>query len=819
VADESSSLGQTPPQREPEGGPPPAFVLGSALGADLYDDFFEALERSLVPYELGQQTLFKDEDEKFICDEVERKLYEPKLPCGGDKERKVIAKLKKLAEDREWEHCWRAREEIGKWEAVLPQDPQNAGAYYVRREMSPRDQKEDYVWCKQQVKIFRDAKQWDRKWFMELLLDGSPEPVSDFEIQCLFLLRKSNGEVQRLVRLRNILGEVSQGPLHEGTYMLDKKAFASPERFREWCLGCGNFAWFGNQVALQKLHQDYTHGNAWRIINQVDSCGWVPVEKRRPVVKNAKTPDAVKIETGIWFCEDCAYADGKVLLPDDKDGIYWYDGQGYFLNRKGRESSFQQGKPKMKPHLTVTGALRTPDGFVGTKIDPAKKNQAPPSEVVLMRGFFREVCDIFYNTVGGYEGWLVLGSIFSYKAAPEIFKKERAFPGLWLHGQMSSGKTMLAGWLMNIEGLDLEQGGIGLMKASAVGLMQETENYSNLPLLCDEFRAGKIHEAVEAVLRDAYNRLPPVKWTPDGVQRVIQTNFLVCGESTSSDAAMRSRYPHVQVSKDKRLADHRDWFQAHKGKLFLLSRMLLERREEFVRLVMKNLEDWDTTAPLPGVNNRDKFVHGVCYAAWRSVATMLNSHTEKEIGAFAAAMVEHAKASAADVTSETNINIFWTDLMTAVKAGEIDASCFRLEKERKEHAPGNPDQVGHGGRSGWWSYKIFLDPDSTTAQLQMFLVKLRGQITLQRKDLRDQLSKSPGWIEGKFTKRFGPEGGKGPAIKCWGFELDSHAMGYQPVGMEEYDYWLEHPDEADPRLGPLYEIVNWLTKHTEKEER
>src|ERR1700744_4082105 len=117
-----------------------------------------------------------------------------------------------------------------------------------------------------------------------------------------------------------------------------------------------------------------------------------------------------------------------------------------------------------------------------------------------------------------------MGSIFAFSAAPEIFEKHRQFPGLWLHGQMSSGKTKVAEWLMHLAGYALAQGGIGLMKATAVGLMQETENYSNQPLLVDEYRAGKIHESVEAVLRDAFNRLPPVKWTPDGVQRVIRTN-------------------------------------------------------------------------------------------------------------------------------------------------------------------------------------------------------------------------------------------------------------------------------------------------------
>jgi hypothetical protein len=37
---------------------------------------------------------------------------------------------------------------------------------------------------------------------------------------------------------------------------LDERAFAAPERFREWCLKWGNFSWGGDQRDQRKLHED-----------------------------------------------------------------------------------------------------------------------------------------------------------------------------------------------------------------------------------------------------------------------------------------------------------------------------------------------------------------------------------------------------------------------------------------------------------------------------------------------------------------------------------------------------------------------------------
>lgn len=826
------------PTSKPPGPVPPGYrySLSPEQARRAREAFQSALDSAAPPYELGQLHLFHDDEESFIRKEVERMLYEPQLPNGGQKERRMIERLKRLARQTDWAGKDRAAYAASRFEKILPENPRHAGRYYMRKPMTPKGDKKAFDWAVALKESAHESREWDKKWFAQLMLDGLPEPVSNFQMECLFLLRKSDGSVDRLVRLRNVLGETSRGEHHGGSHILDAEAFASPEKFRRWALHKGGFAWSGNQTELHKLHEDNTHDTAWRVINQVDSVGWLRV----PSVKG-KTPGMI---SGIWFCDECAYANGQCLMPDD-DGIYWWEGEGYYLSQRGREGVFTQGRPKMRPELRITDCDLakenggTPTADVGATL-PEKKNgrarggtrpkiRPAATDAELYRAFFDELCRKFYDTLGGYEGWLCLGAMFAYGAAPELFEDHRLFPGLWVHGQMSSGKTTVTEWMMAIWGFKVSAG-IGLMKGTAVGLTQQCENYSNLPLWADEHRQGKVGDDKEAVLRDSFNRQSTVKWSPDGIQRQMRTSFVVSGESTSSDAATRSRFPHVQVSAGSRKADHLEWMTARKEYFFLFGRLLLERRAEFVTLLRGHLSDWLAAKELLGVSEREKIVHGIDWAAFMALTELLGTglttgegtspFTITGVAAFKKFMVEHARTSAADVSSETNVNLFWTDFINAFLAGDIDKHYFRLEWKVAEHPPGAPGQTSPtGGRTRWESFKLFMYPEPVIAAVQAYLVKQRANITLSRKDLRDQLSKNSYWMDGpdgKIKKRFGPDGQRTENITCWGFDMDKHPLAYQPCSSEDWDHYLMHPGEADPRKGPLFQIVHALIKEENK---
>jgi len=771
---------------------------------------FEAIvAMSVVSYEMGQLEFFEPEDETYIRHEVQRMLYEPQLPNGGDKERHVIARLQALArrEGPSWEGYGRVHYALSQWQAVLPGNPRYAGKYYARHPISPKADKAGFDFFMQLKRDSEGAKQDERAWFAALMLKGTPEPVSNFRMDCLFLLRKSDGEVERLVQLSNINGETSRGVNHQGSDILDKHAFAAPEKFREWCLGRGNFAWGGNQKDLQKMHEDNANVAAYRVINQVESVGAFVV--KRPAVAPAQKKEAAasdlpagwKMQEVLWFFGDCVYGPGGKALQADADGIYWYEGEGYYPTLMGREAQFVQGRPNMRP---TEGLMRKGDGAYEFKAGRTK------SEEDILREFFVHVCTAFKDSVGGYEGWLAMGMILAYAAGPEIFAKYGLFPGLWVHGQASSGKTMFTEWLLHLQGF-LMSAGMGLVSktTTVVGMQQQLENYASMALWGDEYRQGKIAEDKESLIRDSYNRQQAVKWTIDGKPRQMNTTFTVSGESTSSDAALRSRFVHVQVSKARRVVEHLDWMQANKECFVVIWRALMERREEFVRLMARGLGDWLETTALTGMDQREKMVHGIGYASWLAACFLFESHPAEETREFKAFTVGHTKLTAADVVSETNINVFLQDLLTAFNADAVPTTCFRLESESLDCLKDWPNQ----GR--WTSYKLYINPEQTVSAINIYLRKEGRTLSLRVKDLQAQLSKTEYWIPDVGTKRIGAKGAMAN-VRAWGLELDKlpAALGRQEVSDEVYTHWLRHRDQdgedTDPRRGPFYAIVGKL---------
>jgi hypothetical protein len=559
-------------------------------------------------------------------------------------------------------------------------------------------------------------------------------------------------------------------------------------------------------------------------MNEVNAMGWHPVKR---FIGKTETWDSTTpgLLSGIWFYGDCAYHEGK-LLEKDRDNIYTVDGVGYFVSERGRESEYALGKPRLHPGVRL-GDLLTLSDIEEFKHKPAPlpaaQQTAPPKkgepmaslkfgEDELLKSYFEEVCHRLYETCGGYESHLAMGAVFAYAAAPEIFSAYGLFPGLFVHGQMSSGKTKFTEWLMHLVGFDSHgmKAGISAIKSTAVGILQESQNYSNLCLWIDEFRQGQVTEDKVGIFRDAFNRQPPVKWNPEGIQRKIRTAYVISGESTSSDAATRSRYPHVQISASRRINNHLAWFTVQKKNLFVFQRVLMERRAEFVAGLFKYLKLWVTKSGL--TNEREKIVHGIDWAAWRALADLLGAECPPEFDDF---MLEHMNVAAVDVTAETNINLFWTDLISAFNADAIPTDLFRVERSSGFYPDGEK----------WMKCRLFMEPNGAIAALAAHLRKAGQAVSLRRNDLRDQLSKNPYWIPGKHRKRFGSSSAGG--IPAWGIDVDQHDLGLQMIEPDEFRAALNPypgPDalvgeyhflSGDPRKGPLFAIVDKVVDKVE----
>jgi hypothetical protein len=157
-----NSKHQAPDARIPRGTPggptsqrPPRFVLTEAQRQLAVQAFESALADSVLAYDIAQLGLFHDEDETFIRREVERMLYDQKLPNGGEKEKRMIERLRDVAAkaDKEWTHLGRVHHAISEWNKVLPANPRNAGRYYTRRPLTVKEDKDFF----KDMMFLRDA--------------------------------------------------------------------------------------------------------------------------------------------------------------------------------------------------------------------------------------------------------------------------------------------------------------------------------------------------------------------------------------------------------------------------------------------------------------------------------------------------------------------------------------------------------------------------------------------------------------------------------------------------------------------------------------
>ena len=800
------------------------------------------MDAAIWPSRTAQLEMFAEEEEQYIRQEVARKLWKPLLPNAGPREREFMRLLRKFSRDESLvvilkvragkyadalARCLPADEFIrkGKKFVTLP------GCYYTRRPVTPKTDKALFTAAMELLIEAGAKKDRDKKWLALYLIEGLPVPVSNFEMKCLYLLRGSDGRVTRLVQLMNTKGEVSKGDEIGGADILPNDMGSGAEKFREYVQTVGNFTWgceggAGNSE-LQLMQLDVTEEAAYKEVKLIEYCGWHELKVSGPRV----IIPGREILHGFWICAEGILTEpvgdekcGKIERPDD-DGVNWYEGEGYAMSRKGRELDYIQGRPKWRPELTIdqvkfdTSDWEQPSG--------SDNDTAPASSEMYatnpMGAFFREVCRRFYDTAGGMEGYLAVGGVMGYAAAPEIYAKQKNFPSEWVSGQMGSGKSTFCSWLSSLQGLVVPSGmGLISKNVTAVGIACQLENYSNILLWLDEFRQHQISADKEPMLRDCYGRQLAGKWTPDGKQRVIRTMTMVSGESTTNDAATRSRYPHVLISEQKRLANHYEWMQNHQEYFFFFFREMLYRRAEFVGLVMEEIETWMNDPALKKVPSREKVTHSVCYAAFAATARILGSHTAEEIVAYRHFLAIHATRAADDVASDVNVNVFIQDLIVAYNAGAIPNSCFRVEGTRMEHPPGSPNQ------GLWWEYKLFIDYNQATSHLGIFLTKGRQTVTLRPKDLRDQLSRNDFFIHGKggqLVKRFGPVGSTANA-PAWGILVDKHPLGYRKVSDEDLqaallpdrDKTMDHVGMVfrescgDPRKGTLFAIVEgWLT--------
>jgi hypothetical protein len=319
--------------------------------------------------------------------------------------------------------------------------------------------------------------------------------------------------------------------------------------------------------------------------------------------------------------------------------------------------------------------------------------------------------------------------------------------------------------------------------------------YSNLFVWVDEWRSHEVDQKKMQIFRSAFGRGGQFRWTEDKQQRQFKTNFIVSGESTTSDAATRSRFALVQVAASLRRENHWDWFEVHREHSYLFFRYVLENRVEFVQRVMAHIQDWRSSPDTRHLSERDKLVYGVGTAAFMAMAEMLGVYEGIELRNFRQFMIGMAASASKDVSSSTNLMNWWQEIISGVESHDIPIELFAYESEPTE-LTGLPGPPGHR------KIELYFNAAALLEAHQRYLAKSHREPVLSQKDLRDQMKHQPYWL-----------GNKKKSINrvtqdAWGINLDRHPMGTQHLTQEEFDALKADDPQSDPRQGPLFGIIN-----------
>jgi hypothetical protein len=373
----------------------------------------------------------------------------------------------------------------------------------------------------------------------------------------------------------------------------------------------------------------------------------------------------------------------------------------------------------------------------------------------VLADLFHEMCTDMFYTIGGYEAWLMLGLVFGYAAAPELLKRG-GHPSPWIFGKMSGGKTTIARWLMRIWGFKHLDGVTIDDRTTPVGMNRFLAQYSCLPVWFDEYRANHNDPQKEAVLRGAFDRNSGAKGLADHSNRTrsakIHTSPIVTGEGSSSDAATRSRYGHINVSERRRIGDggaRYERVQTECRFYYLIGHFLMSNRPKFVTNMLELCDNWMSDPKIRAriVNERVRFVYGVAWSAFITLSRMFSGMgADERTGmepAFKEELLRHGEQALQDVFSETFLTRFWSDVLSGLHRSKIKSKFFDIRWITRLE-DGSLKEVTEGDENA--EKVCYISPKSVFDEYAQDL-RARGESpSLDLGDLRREMAKEPYWV-------------------------------------------------------------------------
>jgi hypothetical protein len=649
--------------------------------------------------------LFPSQSRRIIECKLHRLFYKPLVPFGGEKELRLANLYHAIGERqlakayRSIDGCYYQREKPEQAERKLALEKANAATKAVEQAKAAGVKGSEIRELKLRAKAALEY------------VHGLPIAVSNFVMTCEFKLYTSDGKAIRLVRIRN---RNDTGKSDGKLYRLTGAQMARGPEFMCFCYDTGRADWKGGQRLLTHLCEDLDHYSYMRDIYEVNYYGY-------------------HADSGIWFFADCAFGPQGDLIEADANNIFWNAGVGYQVDSSvdERGTTFEQGAPLMlAPH--------------GAK---AKDVDFPE--------LFHDLCSDMFCTIGGYDAWLMLGLLFGYAAAPELLKLG-GHPTPWLFGKMSEGKTTIARWLMRIWGFK-DLGGVGVDdRTTPVGMNRFLAQYSCLPVWFDEYRRNHNDAQKEAVLRGAFDRNSGAKGIADHSNRTrsarIYTSPMVTGEGSSSDAATRSRYGHINVNAGRRIGDGVARYgkvQADCRNYYRIGRFLMQNRPKFVKEMLALHDEWMSSDEIRGkiLNERVRFVYGTAWSAFITASRLVGGTGGEERASleplFKEFLLVHGEQALQDVISETFLTRFWSDVLSGLQRGKAKRHFFDVRYVERQK-DGSLKEASEG--DGKAEKVCYIAPKSVFDDYAQDM-RARGESPpLDLGDLRREMAKEPYWV-------------------------------------------------------------------------
>jgi hypothetical protein len=353
---------------------------------------------------------------------------------------------------------------------------------------------------------------------------------------------------------------------------------------------------------------------------------------------------------------------------------------------------------------------------------------------------------------------------------------------------------------------------LGQKSTTAVGLNRGLTQYSSWGILLDEYRRDNISPELEEVLRGAFDRSGGLKGIADRSNKtrnpIARTTPIIMGESSSGDAATRSRYAQIHISENKRIGDGTARYarvQKDCKHYYLIGRWLMENRAEFAETALKSLSIWQksehvrTAIPI----ERIRHVYGVAFSCYHTIASMLDSLTIKQQTEYETFLLKHGAQGLQDVVEETFLAKFLDDIVTYIQRGKIERKFFAL-KFVTFNEQGRAKEV-HAKTPGA-RHVCFIAMKLVFDAYQQHKRTIGESVNLSIGDVRRELERERYWIKNpKDGDRVHRTRICGEKTSCFVFDMDRESG--------------DAPEELRPYIFPLTEeLINALSPGNEAED-